>query len=100
MKYRISKEGEAYFPQYKCNDNTDWVYVDKSDIKGTMLEDVANALGNLSFPRRWESGAVYTKHGNNRAEVNKLYFKTELHTMAFLGAAKSFWSTKTEEVEI
>lgn len=106
MELRFIRRGEAYIPQYKTHIDTDFKYVNKKLLGTKMIKNVADVLSNLSWPGRWNNGSVFVdvsenmliETGNKNPEF-ALIFKTEIHTMAFLGAFKSFYSTDIKSFE-
>lgn len=94
MELRYNLVGIYYIPQYKLPDG-EWKDFKNKNIKGTHLEKLCIAIGNLQLPRRWENGSWhFTPTGDQKTRDMSLIFTTEMYVMAFLGAAKSHFDSK------
>lgn len=95
IKYRYRKNGSQFIPQYKREvNNEDWRDFVASDIKGDMKR-LCQSIGDIQAPQRWDCGIWYYKD-----DPHTLLFTKEVFVMAFLGAAKSFYSDETKELDI
>ncbi len=96
ISYRYRKAGVNFIPQYKRDvNNEDWRDFVASDIPNGDLLYICQHLGELQLPQRWSCGVWYYKDA-----PNAIFFTKEIFCMAFLGAAKSFWSADTKEFNL
>ena len=97
IEFRYEKSGNAYLPMFKQPQfSDDWKYFNKNSFeRESILGVIAAKIASINCSD-W-SGGLY--HFKSKDDV-RVFFKTEIQVMAFLGAAKSYWSTRIEEFSI
>lgn len=100
LRYR-TQQGKHYIPQYQLNGQDIWYDFLAKDVNN-LLESIAYKLGQLSHPGGYGESQWYYKPSNKEEKEGemKVFFTAEIFVMAFLGAAKSYFTPQTKEFEI
>lgn len=105
VELRYTKSGMAYFPEVRTKEG--WCFIDKNNMKGSYIENLAKALANLSPSTQSKTLRYCPKYYFKKHEVtrqtkfaNKIYFMEEYLVLAFLGALKQYYTEEVKEFNI
>ena len=91
MEFRFIKTGIVYLTQFKQVElgQDDWKFFNKNTFPASSaLGKIAEKIASINCKRRY-SAAQY--HFESKDDT-RVFFKEEYQVMAFLGAAKSYYS--------
>ena len=106
LELRYIKTGNAYIPQYKKDEKSDWnCFTAKQVPKKSLLYGVSKALGDTCtdtavVKNAWDHTIRETKLFLEYKEQDVIFFLEEILVMAFLGAAKSYYTQEVKEFSI
>ena len=96
MEFRFERTGIIYLPQFKQVElgDTEWNYFTKDTFdKNSILGAVSRALTRINNINGYEYGQYWLKDDKTK----RVFFKEEYQVMAFLGAAKSYYSREIKK---
>ena len=99
MKYGyITNNDGLCMPYFNAEDGKGNQYFKSKHVKG-KLRDIAQSLGDLSYPRRFDDGQwIYVNKGVTQEE--SCIFSTDpIYVRAFLGAA-NHWHEQSKSVQV
>lgn len=101
MKLRYRIYDKYYIPQYKIDDESEWMDFKVKNIRGS-LRKLCNTIGNIQFLSISKSYPVWhwIPSEGEKEEDMVLIFETDILVSAFLGAAKCWFSEKVQEFDI
>lgn len=99
MKLRYRIYDRYYIPQYKKDDESEWMDFKVKNIHGS-LRKLCIAISNIQFYPSSYPIWHFSPNDNQNEDNMSLIFETDILVSAFLGSAKCWFTEKVQEFDI